>query len=271
LIHALWGKTISSQELVVKRADGSHAVLLSSTAPLHLEAGEYITEAVIAFQDITLQKTIEQQKSTFLTMVNHELRTPLTAVLGFCDLLQQHGMDELNEMQAYAITSIVEQSAYLTSLVNEILDHSALEHASFELHRTTQDLLPLLMQVIEQHRNTSKKHQIHLHMEGLSSQTRLVGQFDAYRVMQILNNVLTNAIKYSLPESLIEVGIRPSHEDGSERNTVLLWVKQANTFLPPNRAPTRGLLPRAKALLASRKGKVKCPKHDDWAKNPPNQ
>jgi signal transduction histidine kinase len=237
LIHALWGKTISSQELVVKRADGSHAVLLSSTAPLYLEAGENITEAVIAFQDITLQKTIEEQKSTFLAMVNHELRTPLTAVLGFCDLLQQHGMDGLNEMQAYAITSIVEQSEYLTSLVNEILDQSALEHASFELHRTSQDLLPLLVQVIEQHRSTSNKHHIQLHIEGISSQTCLMGQFDSYRVIQVFNNVLTNAVKYSPSGGMIEVGIRLGDEDSPERNTVLLWVKDQGLGIAPTDLP----------------------------------
>lgn len=237
LIHALWGKTINSQELVVKRADGSHAVLLSSTALLHLEAGENITEAMIAFQDITLQKTIEQQKSTFMAMVNHELRTPLTAVLGFCNLLQQHGMDGLNEMQAYAITSIVEQSEYLTYLVNEILDQSALEHVSFELHRTYQDLLPLLMQVIEQHKNTSQKHHIYLRTEGLSAQTRLMGQFDSYRVIQILNNVLTNALKYGPSGSNIEIGIRPGNKNSPERNTVLLWVKDQGPGIDPADLP----------------------------------
>jgi signal transduction histidine kinase len=236
LVHALWGKTISNQELLVKRADGRHIILLSSAAPLRLEAGENISEAVIAFQDITIQKTIEQQKSTFMAMVNHELRTPLTSVLGFCDLLQQHGLDGLNQMQAYAITSIAEQSEYLTYLVNEVLDHSTFERASFELHRAYQDLLPLLMQAIEQHKSTNPEYHIHLHME-VSSQVCLMGQFDAYRIIQVLNNVLTNAVKYSLPGSEIEVGVRLGDENGPERNTVLLWVKDQGSGIAPADLP----------------------------------
>lgn len=225
LIHALWGKTVSSQELVVRRPDGSQAILLSSTAPIRLDAGGNITEAVIAFQDITVQKTTEQQKIDFLTMVNHELRTPLTAVLGFSDILREQGMDGLNPFQATAISSIVEQSEYLHYLVNEILDQSYYERATFDLHLIQQDLLPLLHRLVDYYARTNKGFRIELNIESFNSDVKLMGRFDAHRMAQVFNNVLTNAVKYSAVGSVIEVGGRPFTADDAETSGILLWIK----------------------------------------------
>ena len=225
LIHALWGKTVSSQELVVRRPDGSKAILLSSTAPIRLDTGGNITEAVIAFQDITVQKTTEQQKIDFLTMVNHELRTPLTAVLGFSDILQEQGMEGLNPLQTTAIASIVEQSEYLHYLVNEILDQSYFERAAFDLHLIQQDLLPLLRRLAEYYARTNKGHQIEFRIEQFFSGARLMGCFDAHRMAQVFNNVLTNAVKYSPIGSVIEIGGRPFNVDDPGEYGILLWIK----------------------------------------------
>jgi PAS domain S-box-containing protein len=225
LIHALWGKTVSSQELVVRRPDGSQAILLSSTAPIRLDTGGNISEAVIAFQDITVQKTAEQQKIDFLTMVNHELRTPLTAVLGFSDILREQGMEGLNPLQTTAISSIVEQSEYLHYLVNEILDQSYFERATFELHLIQQDLLPLLYRLVDYYTRTNKGYQIELKIERFFPHAKLMGNFDAHRLAQVFNNVLTNAVKYSSVGSVIEVGGRPFDANDSERAGILLWIK----------------------------------------------
>jgi signal transduction histidine kinase len=221
LIHALGGKTVKGQELVVRRPDGTHAILLSSAAPIRMNE-RTITEAIIVFQDITVQKTIEHQKSIFLTMVNHELRTPLTAVLGFSDLLQEQEMEGLSPVQAHAIANIVKQGESLKYLVDEILDHSSLEHDVFALNIIYQDLVPLLTQAVERAAQMSKGHQILLNVNNLST-TRLMGWFDQQRIAQILNNLLTNAIKYSPTGEVIELGAHPDTESGDYE--VLLWVK----------------------------------------------
>jgi len=73
LIHALWGKIIVNEEIVVSRPDGSEIVVLSSAAPIRASNG-LITEAVMVFHDITAKKQLEQQKNEFFVVANHELR-----------------------------------------------------------------------------------------------------------------------------------------------------------------------------------------------------
>lgn len=234
LIHALGGKTINGQELTVRRPDGNEAILLCSAAPIRINAG-IITEAIIVFQDITVSKTIEQQKNIFLTMINHELRTPLTAVLGFSDLLHEEDMEGLTPLQAQAITTIVKQSESLKYLVDEILDHSSFEHHAFTLNATYQDLLPLLRQAVESCAQTNKSYQIRLNVDSLPANARLKGWFDEQRIAQILNNVLTNAIKYSHEHGLIELGVKLSK--GNRKDEVLVWVKDQGIGIGPEDLP----------------------------------
>ncbi len=234
LVHALGGKTVNAQELTVSRPDGAEAILLSSAAPIRRNEG-IITEAIIVFQDITVSKTIEQQKSLFLTMINHELRTPLTAVLGFSELLQEQEMEGLKPLQIHAIAAIVKQSENLQYLVDEILDHSSFRYDAFTLNTTYQDLLPLLIQAVDRCAQTNKSYKIQFNVDSLPTTAYLMGWFDEQRIAQILNNVLINAVKYSHEHELIELGVK-LHE-GGEEDEVLLWIKDQGIGITTNDLP----------------------------------
>src|SRR5207245_1188658 len=135
---------------MVIRPDGSHVVTLSSAAPIRRENG-LITGAALVFQDITRQKSIEQQKEDFLLIASHELRTPLTVMMGFAEILQMNVSQELpgDTVNQRAITSIIEQSDYLSRLINEMLDISRIERHQFALRMASHDLLKTLRFVIE--------------------------------------------------------------------------------------------------------------------------
>ncbi len=87
LYSAFGGETLCRRETMVSRPDGSQVVTLSSSAPIRMENG-IITGAVIVFQDITTQKSIEQQKNEFLSIASHELHTPITVIHGYAEILQ---------------------------------------------------------------------------------------------------------------------------------------------------------------------------------------
>jgi len=231
LIHALEGETIRSQELLLIRPDGREAIILSSAAPLRTAAG-IITEAVIVFQDITTQKGLEQQKNEFFTVANHELRTPLTVILGFTELLQLHPIEGADDMQQYAITSIIQEGEHLYQLIHEMLDVVHLEHAPLDIQKTYQDLLHPLTRMIKKYTYISEKHHLHLKLEELEATGRLMGWFDQTRIEQILSNLINNAIKYSPAGGDIEIGMHPSYDSHAVAQEVLVWVKDQGTGIP---------------------------------------
>jgi len=224
LIDALWGNTMTNQELLVTRPDGSEVILLSSVAPIRTTKG-LITEAVIVFQDITRLKRLEQEKNEFFAVANHELRTPLTVILGFAELLQMASADNVGVMKQYALQSIAQECTRLTQLLHGFLDVSRLERTQLDLRRSSQDLLQPLKQMFDRYKHMMQTHRLCLKLENLPSDGMLVGEFDIPRVEQILSNLLANAIKYSPADSEIEVGIRANYGVDSKAQEVLIWVK----------------------------------------------
>jgi PAS domain S-box-containing protein len=230
LIRALAGETINSQDSTIVRPDGSRIFVLSSIAPLRAESN-VITGAVIVFQDISAQKSLEQQKNDFLSIASHELRTPITAIQGFAEILQfqMAQNSRLDAQSTRALDVILEQSVQLSQLIEEMLDITRLENVQMLLTRAPHDLISLLKHVIESQTGTTKKHHIELVLEGLAQHDTLIGKVDENRLTQVLSNLIGNAIKYSPGGGAIEVGMRYTN---AEPNECLIWVKDAGLGIP---------------------------------------
>jgi PAS domain S-box-containing protein len=225
LIDAMWGKTVTNQEIVIKRPDGSEVVVLGSAAPLRAEHG-LITQAVLAFQDISALKWLEQQKNEFFAVANHELRTPLTSILGFAELLRMRAnLGEVDAMTRDAIASIVHECEHLQRLLADLLAVSHLEHGRLEVKRSYVDLLGPLRQMVTRSRQQANQHRLHFIQSELPPEGRLPGWFDLLRIEQVLNNLLSNAVKYSPVGREIEVGVRCRHDRRGKALEVILWVK----------------------------------------------
>jgi signal transduction histidine kinase len=231
IIRALIGETITSQDTIITRPDGSRTFILSSAAPLRTENG-VISGAVIVFQDVTAKKSIEQQKNEFLSIASHELRTPITAIQGFAEILQfqMTGKTDLDPQSTRALSVISEQSERLSQLIEEMLDISRIENVQLLLTRAPHDLISILQHVVEIQDSTSKNHHIQMILEGLTDHDTLMGNIDENRIVQVLSNLINNAIKYSPSGGTIEVGLRYANTESNmsdEANECLIWVKDA--------------------------------------------
>ena len=236
VVRALIGETITSQDTIITRPDGSRTFILSSAAPLRTEDG-VISGAVIVFQDITAKKSIEQQKNEFLSIASHELRTPITAIQGFAEILQFQMAEKtgFDPQSTRALAVISEQSERLSQLIEEMLDISRVENVQLLLTRAPHDLISILKHVIETQTSTSKNHSIKLVLEGLTDRDTLMGNIDENRMMQVLSNLINNAIKYSPGGGTIEVGLRypnTATDKPDEANECLIWVKDTGLGIP---------------------------------------
>ncbi len=243
LIQALSGETVRSKEAMVIRSDGDKAVMLVSGAPLYTMVAEksVMTGAVIVFQDITTQKSLEQQKNEFLSIANHELRTPITIIQGFAELLKMGETQEnhLNEFEQAALAHIVDQSEHLERLIKAMLDISKIEQEQLDLNYASHDLLFLLDQLVKSQGIATKLHNFRFVLDGLQEQDRLMGVFDRERVIQVVSNLINNAVKYSPEGGEIEVGLRalPEKRQSGGYREALIWVKDQGIGISSDEMP----------------------------------
>lgn len=223
-VHALRGETLMNREGIITRPDGSTVTTLSSIAPLRAADGRVLS-VISVFQDITDRKTVEQQKTAFLSIASHELRTPITSIQAYAEILQGllRSGQSLDQPRIKRATGVmIEQSRRLTRLVEEMLELSRIEMSQLSLRLVPYDLVAALAQLIDEQALVAPKHHLRLVFKGISETEQLIGLFDADRMEQIVHNLLSNAVKYSAMNSQIEIGL---HYMSEEREEVLLWVK----------------------------------------------
>jgi signal transduction histidine kinase/ActR/RegA family two-component response regulator len=192
-------------EFRVRLPDQGYRWLASRSAIIFDERGQAsrrvgvdwdITEnknATLAQQQAALAERGIQAKSQFLSRMSHELRTPLNAVLGFTQLLQIEARRAGQEEHLAKLEHIRGAGDHLLSLINDVLDLSALESGELRLTLRPVDLGQLVHQSLPLLHSLAAEH-------GVSLQTgRAEGtaQADPTRLRQVLINLVSNAIKYN--------------------------------------------------------------------------
>jgi len=157
------------------------------------DGAKYIWSLV---EDITERKLANESraKSEFLMMMSHELRTPLNAVLGYAEMISLE-LHISNRIKSYS-DSIHEAGQHLMSIINDILDISAVEAGKLSLHSEDVDLVHLLETSANLVEPRAREQHLHLEMdvEHLST-VRIMS--DGQRIKQILLNLLGNAVKFT--------------------------------------------------------------------------
>ncbi|HLI06464.1 MAG TPA: ATP-binding protein [Ktedonobacteraceae bacterium] len=238
IIRSLSGEVINGQETIIIRPDGSKIFALSSSAPLVNEQN-VITGAVTVFQDITAQKSLEQQKNEFLSIASHELRTPITSIQGFAEILQFKAAqgEPLDGASMRAINMITEQSQHLTQMIRDMLDLARVEQTQLQLTLAPHNILDTLSRVIESYTMRMYEHKLQWTLEGSADGKPLLCIYDEERIIQVLNNLLNNAIKYSPAGSKIEIGLRPAHQSSGRPHEVEIWVRDQGIGIAANELP----------------------------------
>jgi signal transduction histidine kinase len=114
-----------------------------------------------------------------------------------------------------------------------MLNISRIEHTQFILQRSPHDLLPTIVRVVESQSATSKRT-IGLVLDGLQKTDTLAATFDEERIVQVLHNLIDNAIKYSASDTKIEVRV---YHTPTRRQTVLIQVKDQGVGIAKSELP----------------------------------
>jgi signal transduction histidine kinase len=149
--------------------------------------------AITVVSDVTLLQELSEMKTEFVSLVSHELRTPLTSIMGFSQTLREWGDRPASERDEFL--GIIEQESYrLLVMINDLLDVSRMEAGrKLSMSYSLVDLREVAEHVVRFQQVVSSRHRFRLEFADAGLQV----QADRDKVVQILTNLISNAIKYS--------------------------------------------------------------------------
>lgn len=164
------------------------------------------TGMVIVLKNITPFKEMDVAKTNFIATVSHELKTPLASSDFSLKLLEDERVGTLTAEQKELVQSLKEDNKRLLRILSELLDMSQVESGKIQL--TLQPVAPafLIDKAIESVQNVAKEKNISIKKEVVGSLPLI--NADADKTTWVLNNFLTNAIRYSADNSEIHVAAR---------------------------------------------------------------
>lgn len=175
----------------------------------------------LTMQDITYIKEMDRMRSEFVHTVSHDLRSPLTSVIGYTELVERAGT--LNDHQRDFLHRIQDSVQQITSLINDLLDIGSME-AGFDTRREYIQLEGILRYTLDMLQGQVKSKRLTVKTDIGASLPPL--RANPIRLRQVMDNVVGNAIKYSLPDGEINISIL------AEGDQLILKVKDNGPGIP---------------------------------------
>ncbi|MBV9476001.1 MAG: PAS domain-containing protein [Acidobacteria bacterium] len=210
--RALAGQTVPDYLAVGKHLiTGRDLDLSIAAAPIESKG---IVGAVLVIRDITALQELDRKKDEFLSVASHELRTPLTTIKGYTQLLAQTVNDLAPEERATYINAVLGEIERMMGLISELLDVSRIETNRLQIHPQTIRWIEFIEGRVSafrvQHPTRDMRFDAH------AAESLVIADPD--RMRQVVDNLLSNALKYSPEGSDIEV--RVAEEEGVMRTSV---------------------------------------------------
>ncbi|KAF0095413.1 MAG: response regulator receiver [Puniceicoccaceae bacterium 5H] len=171
---------------------------------LHLQ-----NKALLAYRQRSIDelKKVNQTKDKFLRMVSHDLRNPVSAIGGLAQMMSDGMTGELNEEQREMTDSIVSAADGMTALLNDLLDYAAIEGGEAQFKPGYHSLLKEIQRVVTLQRVVAERKKIGIELAQADDVPEPL-YFDRQGVQRVLENLISNAIKFSPYESRVSVVLR---------------------------------------------------------------
>ncbi len=194
------GEVVRAEEILFDLPDGRKVNTLVNATPIYSDDGE-IVSAVAVVQDMTPMEEVERLRRDFLAMVSHELRTPLTTIKGCTGVVLNSSSPPTDSEMLQYFRMIDEQSDNLRDLVNNLLDMTQIEAGALSVSVEPTDIAKLVDDARMAFIRQGARNPVEVELEP--NLPRIAG--DGKRIVQVLNNLLSNASKYSGENSTIRV------------------------------------------------------------------
>ena len=164
---------------------------------------------IVVTHDITKLKRLEEIRKDFVANVSHELRTPITSIKGFTETLLDGAINDPDASKQF-LEIIQKESDRLHFLINDLLELSGIEREGFHLQLTNvviADIVDNAMKIVTGLLEKKKMNTV------INIQSDISVEADFDRLIQVLVNLLTNAINYSKEETTITINVSETDDE----------------------------------------------------------
>jgi PAS domain S-box-containing protein len=205
LLHALNPEgSVHGLETELLASTGEEVPVMVSIAAMDETQGRSKRYVIVA-ADISERLRTERQKEEFITMIHHEVRTPLTAVRGAIGLLDGGVAGDLGERGRELVANALRNSKRMERLVNDILVSRKLDFGHLTFHLQDMELMTLVDQAIEVTSSYGDQHDVRFDLDETAPGARV--EVDPDRFIQVLTNVLSNAVRFSSAGDVVKVRV----------------------------------------------------------------
>lgn len=190
-------------------ANGKESYFEKEIVPINItpagEEAERHIGNVIVLQNITPYKELDFAKTHFIATVSHELKTPISSIKMGLQLLENKSVGDLNEEQKKLVDGIHEDISRLLKITGELLNMTQLESGSIQLNVTSVKVEAIVDYAIKANRAAADQKQIKLEVKVEDHLPDVLA--DAEKTSWVLNNLLSNAIRYSYEEASVIIEV----------------------------------------------------------------
>lgn len=189
--------------LVRREASAGVRTIDAVVSPI-LDAGGVVSALTMVLRDVTAERDLERRKEEFVSVVSHEMRTPLASISGSLELVLRGFIGELSDKQRHYLTLARDGCARLHSVVDDLLDMAKFERGRLDVDVVSVDLASVLREVSDHYHGAATERDATLVCDVPHAPPEFVAG-DGARLFQVLNNLLSNALKFVRGRGMIEV------------------------------------------------------------------
>jgi PAS domain S-box-containing protein len=201
-------------------------------APVLTPAGDKLG-VVAVLRDVTTETEAERAKSKFITAISHELRTPLTAIRGYAESLISGTGGPVSEAQSHFLKVIRDSALRMVSLADNLMAVAQIERGFVKLEYGETDVASIVDDVLHSFQGQLEARQMEVKLEIAGDLQPI--EADPARVRQILDNLVSNAIKFTYPGGRVTIGAHKLREGDEETpEHYALWVEDTGIGISPD-------------------------------------
>ncbi|SFP89656.1 cell wall metabolism sensor histidine kinase WalK [Salibacterium halotolerans] len=195
-----------ADSILLDFSDEDEARLLEANFSVIRNEEGPVNGLITVLHDVTEKETLERERREFVANVSHELRTPLTTMRSYLEALEDGAMEDENLGPRF-LQVTQNETERMIRLVNDLLQLSKMDSDDLTLTFETEDLVELLQQMTERFEMITKDR--NLHFSKMIPDHPLYVDIDKDKVMQVFDNIVSNAVKYSPDGGTIKVKVTP--------------------------------------------------------------